>query len=410
MHEGVRTATFADRFRLYRIKPAAAARDAAQLRLRWGEDGARRFLLIPHVEGVELALAPRLADAPLALASDDAVFEDVGPFSSLWLRLRALWTKRKYIVDCGDFRILIGGRQSARRTLVAAVKYLRRLGTPLEGETIRRRPELVLGWGPGGVALPAPPAPRRASAAKVAIVLHLYYADLWPELRAVLESLPVAFDLIVTTVPDRDELAADIRAAFPAATIRVLENRGRDVRPFLVLLEEGSLDAYDCVCKIHGKKTLRGAARNPYGEIGRRRLLFELLCAEGAMARAVERFERNPALGLLGPAVFRVAGPKIAKFFWKDNREAMVRLMSRLGRTPADIEPDFFAGTMFWVRPRALALLRAARLSHAFEADQGRTDGTLEHALERTVSSLVKMAGYEVEESDALAAQRAPGL
>ena len=324
------------------------------------------------------------------------------PITSLWTRLRGLWIRPKNVLDFGRFRIFIGGPKPARRVLVAATKYLKKLGTPLDGAEIIRRPELILGWGPSGVALPAFAGPPGATNARAAIVLHLYYPDLWPEISAVLRSLPLAFDLIVTTVAGREALIDDIRADFPEATVRIVENRGRDVRPFLLLLEEGALDAYDCVCKIHGKKSLHGLKRNPYGEVWRRRLLFDLLCADRAMAHAIERFGRNPSLGLLGPEAFRVAGAEVADFFWKENRPLVSQLLTRLGMAPDQILPDFFAGTMFWVRPKALAALRALRLSQEFEADQGKKDGTLEHAVERTFSSIVKIAGYDIEEINGL--------
>jgi lipopolysaccharide biosynthesis protein len=66
------------------------------------------------------------------------------------------------------------------------------------------------------------------------------------------------------------------------------------------------------------------------------------------------------------------------------------------------IEPDFFAGTMFWVRPKALAPLRQLALSRDFEPDQGRTDGALEHAVERVLSIAVKAAGYQIEDINGL--------
>ncbi|MGO4870475.1 MAG: rhamnan synthesis F family protein [Roseiarcus sp.] len=389
-------------FSAYRLDPGGAAESGPPLELQWRESGRRRITYLPNVAGAEFIFLPKWRGAALDLSVARLRPEKLDWIASLSARLRGLSIKRNKVLDFKDFRIVVGGPKPSRRVAVATIKYLRKLGTPLDGETIRQRPELILGWGPGGVALPARPEPPRETSARIAVALHLYYADLWPEIRAVLMSLPLAFDLIVTTVADREELIGEIRADFPEATIHVLENRGRDVGPFLVLLEEGALDRYDCVCKIHGKKTLHGLKRNPYGEVWRRRLLFDLLCADRTMARAVERFERNPSLGLLGPEAFRVAGAENADFFWKDNRERVSQLLLRLGNAPERIEPDFFAGTMFWVRPQALAPLRALRLSREFEADQGKTDGTLEHAVERTIASVVKIAGYQVETIDGL--------
>lgn len=386
----------------YEIVPDADADLLPILTIQWSQRGDETACYLLNVGGTQFVLIPKLRRAPFEMAFSGVKTKKLDLFASLAARARALWIKKKNVLGYPDFTIQIGGPKNVRRVFISATKYLQKLGTPLDGETIRRRPELILGWGPNRVSLPAHHGVPRVTKAKIAVVLHLYYADLWPEIRAVLKSLPLAFDLIVTTVADRDALIEAVRADFPAATIRVVENCGRDVRPFLVLLEEGALDAYDCVCKIHGKKSLHGFKRNPYGEVWRRRLLFDLLCADGAMAVAVKRFERDPGLGLLGAEAFRVAGADIADFYWRKNREFVTLLLGKLGEDPTRVEPDFFAGTMFWVRPKALASLRDLGLSQDFEADQGKTDGALEHAVERVLSIAVKRAGYKVSEINGL--------
>ena len=40
-----------------------------------------------------------------------------------------------------------------------------------------------------------------------------------------------------------------------------MENGGRDIRPFLALLERGRLDGYRYICKVHGKKSIDGSGR-----------------------------------------------------------------------------------------------------------------------------------------------------
>ena len=61
-----------------------------------------------------------------------------------------------------------------------------------------------------------------------------------------------------------------------------MDNRGRDIGPFLALLERGRLDRYRYICKVHGKKSIDGGRQTYMGEMWRRRLLFDLLGAPGA--------------------------------------------------------------------------------------------------------------------------------
>src|SRR5580704_17877316 len=73
-----------------------------------------------------------------------------------------------------------------------------------------------------------------------------------------------------------------------------MENRGRDIGPFLVLLERGRLDRYRYICKIHGKKSIDGGRETYMGVLWRRRLLFDLLGGPGAANAAIGMFERDP--------------------------------------------------------------------------------------------------------------------
>ncbi|WP_353211318.1 rhamnan synthesis F family protein [Rhodovarius sp.] len=57
----------------------------------------------------------------------------------------------------------------------------------------------------------------------------------------------------------------------------------------------------------------------------------------------------------------------------------------------------FFAGTMFWFRPEALA--GCARLSaehDLFEPELGQVDGMAAHAMERFFAVMVEAAGFAV--------------
>jgi len=57
---------------------------------------------------------------------------------------------------------------------------------------------------------------------------------------------------------------------------------------------------------------------------------------------------------------------------------------------------------MFWVRTSAFNALRDLKLSERFSPEQGTKDGAIEHAIERIFATSVTLAGYKIEDIDAL--------
>ena len=92
-----------------------------------------------------------------------------------------------------------------------------------------------------------------------------------------------------------------------------MENRGRDIGPFLTLLERGRLDRYRYICKIHGKKSIDGGRKMYTGEMWRRRLLFDLIGAPGAANAAIDMFERDPSVGMIGPKSLPIAEGRLSR-------------------------------------------------------------------------------------------------
>jgi lipopolysaccharide biosynthesis protein len=210
------------------------------------------------------------------------------------------------------------------------------------------------------------------------------------------------FTLLLTLTHEHPELAARARAAFPGAVIRVVENRGRDVRPFLSQLEEGAFDRFELVCKIHGKRSL-GAGRLPiFGDVMRRAAFLDLIVGEPQMRGIVERFGDDASLGLIGPRHLLSASHAQAPrdVIGPLNRETVEALAARMG-APIDGKGfDFFEGTMFWARPQALAPLRRLALAaSSFAPEAGLADGALEHALERLFNHATRLAGFRVEDA-----------
>jgi lipopolysaccharide biosynthesis protein len=139
------------------------------------------------------------------------------------------------------------------------------VGVVIDAELAAKHPELLFGW-PDHRTSRSQMVDHGPNA--IGIVVHIYYEDTWQDISGALGSLTVPFDLIVTTVPGREQLIEAIRRDFPDAEIEEMENRGRDIRPFLVLLERGRLDRYRCVCKVHGKKSIDRGASPTWGRSG----------------------------------------------------------------------------------------------------------------------------------------------
>jgi lipopolysaccharide biosynthesis protein len=142
--------------------------------------------------------------------------------------------------------------------------------------------------------------------APVAVVAHIYYEDTWSDIAGALRGLTIPFDLIVTTVAGRERLIESVRRSYPRAQVEIMENRGRDIGPFLALLERGRLDRYRYICKIHGKKSIDGGRKTYMGVLWRRRLLFDLLGGPRAANAAIDMFVHDPSIGMIGPKVFRL--------------------------------------------------------------------------------------------------------
>ncbi len=228
----------------------------------------------------------------------------------------------------------------------------------------------------------------------ICVIFHVYYEDLVDDIiTEYLDPIAGKIDMFVT-VHESVSMAtiARIRGKFPNLYMMMLENRGRDIRPFLkiypLLVERG----YETACKIHTKKT---EYRND-GDAIRKRLLDALLKTD--IEEITREFSRDEKLGMIVPRGSLVDLSKrqrhISNHYWLD------KLLRKIGRADliGSYNFDFSAGSMFWFRVASLKGLMDKELidPEQFEVEAGQTDGCLQHAIERVMGLLVKESGFNV--------------
>lgn len=224
-----------------------------------------------------------------------------------------------------------------------------------------------------------------------AVVIHLYYHDLWEEFHDRLQQLSFPFDLYVTlTYRDADtaEVQARIQRDWPEARVLVLPNRGRDLFPFVHLINAGWLDPYDAVCKFHSKKS----PHREDGEAWRQHLIDGILPSKDS-ADLLKRFLEDETAAIWVADGQHYAGQN----WWGSNLARCRQLLARLEITPDPDTLDFPAGSIYWIKPQILDMLRGLELGFAdFDAERGQTDGTLAHVLERAIGILCAAGGLSI--------------
>lgn len=227
---------------------------------------------------------------------------------------------------------------------------------------------------------------------KTAVIVHLFYLELFDEIMSYLKNVPEKFDLYISVVSLADAFEVEKRLNyFTNANVYVycVENRGRDVAPFISFFNTGILERYTSVCKIHSKKSL-------YSEQGtnwRQRIYNELLGTTTKILSILNKFENDPYMGIIGPEQSYL----INEEFWGANKAKVEELCLQLGIEKEKVTLNFFAGTMFWFNPKAIALLAELNITtDDFDYENGLQDGTLAHAIERLFVLLARHSNYKI--------------
>lgn len=238
---------------------------------------------------------------------------------------------------------------------------------------------------------------------RVAVVLHLYYQDLWAEFATAIDSLrgKCDFDLYITLcqgAAHKDQtrwLRRKILERFPVTVILELANKGTDNGPFLNCLEliRNLKQDYDYLIKLHTKKSLLGSSEMWLAKVWRQELIQPILGSPQAVENCLRIFENDPLIGMLG------AKKHITNHI-STNGKLVTQYQKRWQIPKMGL---FVGGNMFWAKYSIFKnLLRDVDIPAAYsELETGyvtdRQQGTRTHALERIWGYAVTNAGLQLK-------------
>jgi hypothetical protein len=139
------------------------------------------------------------------------------------------------------------------------------------------------------------------------------------------------------------------------------------------------------------------------GDEWRKELIQGLLLGKAATKALLDNFLNEESIGAW------VADNQLLKHHhhWGPNRERVEQELARIGINANRYRLKFPGGSMFWIKPAALHLLKGMNYNALdFEREEGQLDGTLAHAIERIIGFLVQHSGQRlVERAELLGAR-----
>lgn len=219
----------------------------------------------------------------------------------------------------------------------------------------------------------------------VAVILHMHYMDLWSHVESYLDNFgSIAFDLYITTT--NSEIINLIKDAYPDSYVILVENRGRDILPFIETLRTIHDFKYDAICKIHTK-------RSEYRKDGKKirdELFNSLLGSKDIINSIVSHFMCEPSLGLAVPERYLISHTDHNMTFDTEIVDSLASILNVKFQFSS-----FPAGSMYWFRQSALS--RLLLLDGTFFApEEGLADGTTAHGVERLICTAAEEIGYKV--------------
>ena len=228
---------------------------------------------------------------------------------------------------------------------------------------------------------------------KVLVHLHLYYLDQLDYMLKKLKNINSCdWDLFVTMTKQDEKAIQKLKGFKPDVHIIQVEDKGFDIWPFLQVLNLVDLENYDDILKIHTKKYRKKKDFYGRGNAWRNYLIDALLGSRKQFQKNIHLMQMDKSVGLIGSrATLATMG-----CFEKDDSILFDEMCQSHG-IPVS-QGRFIAGTMFLVRAKCFQRIKDMNFKsedfNHIQQTSGRT--TTAHTLERLLSRIVEVEGYEI--------------
>ncbi len=229
---------------------------------------------------------------------------------------------------------------------------------------------------------------------KILVHVHVFYENLYPELKACLLNLKdYNCDYIFTFVKESKTLESDIKSTFYNAKVEIVKNLGFDLGPFVHVLNEVNLSDYSYVIKLHTKRDIpQNGKKDWYTGSGWRDALLKFIKNKDVFNKVIERLEQNPKVGMHGPNICTFNKKTDDHFSYK---QALAYFKDK---NLSVCDYKFVAGTMFMVRAELLYQIKKLNLTQDdFESPDLTHEGCqMAHIFERLCGFAVISQGYKI--------------
>lgn len=224
------------------------------------------------------------------------------------------------------------------------------------------------------------------------VLVHLYYPDMWDELKPYIANIDVDFDLYVNFVESTwlGSVMAQVREDFPKAKIKISPNEGRDIGGFFSLLNGVDFSKYVAFTLLHSKKSPH--VTRDYAAMWKKSLMGAILADSDTVKENLTAFLTDPEIGIIGSVQTRHLG-------LESNAEGMRKLFQIYGISSENEECEYVSGTMMMVRSEVMQAVYLPLANHKFvngdnKGIEHHIDGQVEHSVERIFGNVMRQLGY----------------